>query len=584
MLFRKYRAIGIGMVAALTCAAPYTATAIAQEGEEGGIAAIGSAFTYQGRLRQSGNIPPDGNVNFIFRLVDAANVPIPGTPTLNLNLFVQGGLFTTTLDFGVSPFGGDRRFLRITVAGTTLSPNPELTPAPYAMFSAAPWVTSGSNIFYNGGNVGIGDSSPAATFTVGAGDAFQVDGAQGDVTFDDDLGSITFPAAVGTTAPMIQMFASGTTNADRMVIAHSPSFTNWGLEYQDSTDQFNFLSAGSNVMTVDLASSNVGVGTANPQYPLHVTGGTDTEPGSGGFIVAGAPGGLNISIDNNEIMARNNGAVSNLSLNFDGGDTVVGGDLQVNGLARINSTVTSHRCTIENGNNNNLRLIGPGSFGSDNAINWGDAEYVYIWEDSDDNMTIHAVGGVGGRLRVQADSIVWSATKPATVKLDDGTQVRMYAEEGTEVLFNDHGDGRLIEGAAHIDLDPAFLQTVTIDETHPMRVFVQLEGDCNGVFVTNKTATSFEVFELQDGRSNAPFSYRVVAHRKLYEDLRMATEEEDKAANRRMRQLMWPEEVTPDMYGVKEAPSTPQIQSAPPGSDKPNTQRKDAEVAAASNR
>ena len=54
---------------------------------------------------------------------------------------------------------------------------------------------------------------------------------------------------------------------------------------------------------------------------------------------------------------------------------------------------------------------------------------------------------------------------------------------------------------------------IKVDATHPLRVFVQLEGDCNGVFVTNKTANSFDVKELQNGTSNAKFTYRIVANR-----------------------------------------------------------------------
>ena len=72
------------------------------------------------------------------------------------------------------------------------------------------------------GNVGIGTTSPPASLTVGAENQFQVAGAEGDVTFTDDLASITFPATSAPNAPMIQMFASGLMNADRMVIAHSP--------------------------------------------------------------------------------------------------------------------------------------------------------------------------------------------------------------------------------------------------------------------------------------------------------------------------------------------------------------------------
>ena len=46
-----------------------------------------------------------------------------------------------------------------------------------------------------------------------------------------------------------------------------------------------------------------------------------------------------------------------------------------------------------------------------------------------------------------------------------------------------------------------------------MKVFIQLEGDCKGVFVTNKTKNGFEVKELQGGKSNVAFSWSLTANR-----------------------------------------------------------------------
>ena len=91
--------------------------------------------------------------------------------------------------------------------------------------------------------------------------------------------------------------------------------------------------------------------------------------------------------------------------------------------------------------------------------------------------------------------------------------------------------------------DPTFLQTVTIDNAHPMKVFVQLEGDCKGVYVANKTVNGFDVVELQGGVSSAHFSYRVVCKRKYYEDERLATDEQDVKFNERVLQTVWPEVV-----------------------------------------
>src|SRR5260370_15047432 len=47
-------------------------------------------------------------------------------------------------------------------------------------------------------------------------------------------------------------------------------------------------------------------------------------------------------------------------------------------------------------------------------------------------------------------------------------------------------------------------------------------GEWKGLFVTNKTPTSFEVRELGGGTSNIQFDYRIVALRKNYESVRFA--------------------------------------------------------------
>ena len=56
------------------------------------------------------------------------------------------------------------------------------------------------------------------------------------------------------TATLLNMFQSGITNPDRMVITHSPDYTNWGLQYRDSDDSFHFLSNGTTVLRIGLGS------------------------------------------------------------------------------------------------------------------------------------------------------------------------------------------------------------------------------------------------------------------------------------------------------------------------------------------
>lgn len=154
---------------------------------------------------------------------------------------------------------------------------------------AVDFVTKTNNIermrVVSGGNIGIGTTTPSQTLSIGA-NKFLVDGSEGDVTFTDDQGTITFPTTSGSNAPMIQMFASGTLNADRMVIAHSPGFSDWGLEYQDLGNKFNFVNSGTSVLTVDLSTQRVGIGTISPSYRLHLSTDNAAKPSTSAWTIA----------------------------------------------------------------------------------------------------------------------------------------------------------------------------------------------------------------------------------------------------------------------------------------------------------
>lgn len=147
----------------------------------------------------------------------------------------------------------------------------------------------------------------------------------------------------------------------------------------------------------------------------------------------------------------------------------------------------------------------------------------------------------GGAFEASPTSTTWTTNKPATVKLSDGSKVKLFAEEAAEIYFNDYGEGRLSNGRAHIELDSKFLQTLTIDQAHPMKVFVQVVDECNGMLVANRNSSGFDVVEMHNGKSNASFMYRVVCKRKYYEDERLATEEQDTQYNKRMLETVWPE-------------------------------------------
>jgi len=99
----------------------------------------------------------------------------------------------------------------------------------------------------------------------------------GNLSFIDHSQTLIFPATSGANNPMIEMFASGTGNADRMVIAHSPNYPSWGLQYQDVGDRFNFLSGGSLVFSVELGAQDIRI----HDHDMFLRSGTDPNHGLG---------------------------------------------------------------------------------------------------------------------------------------------------------------------------------------------------------------------------------------------------------------------------------------------------------------
>ncbi|MGL4596233.1 MAG: hypothetical protein ACRCYO_01820, partial [Bacteroidia bacterium] len=118
--------------------------------------------------------------------------------------------------------------------------------------------------------------------------------------------------------------------------------------------------------------------------------------------------------------------------------------------------------------------------------------------------------------------VIANGTKSASVGTSQGNQL-LYVTETPEVWFEDIGMGQLVNGRTTINLDPLFLETVLIDDTHPMQVFIQVQGDCNDVFVI-PGKTSFEVVEKGGGNSNVKFSYRIMAKRLHFADHRFGND------------------------------------------------------------
>ncbi|HEX3720113.1 MAG TPA: tail fiber domain-containing protein [Verrucomicrobiae bacterium] len=168
--------------------------------------AQGSAFTYQGRFQDNGSLAT-GTYDLAFSLYtnSAGGAPIAG-PVTNSGIAVSNGLFTVTIDFGLSVWNGTSNWLEIAVETNggmgfvTLTPRQAVTPAPYAIFAegadaaglngtipmgslggtygSAVNLTNVSNSFFGNGS-GLTGVNAASLNGLGAGNMWQTAGNGG---------------------------------------------------------------------------------------------------------------------------------------------------------------------------------------------------------------------------------------------------------------------------------------------------------------------------------------------------------------------------------------------------------------------
>jgi hypothetical protein len=205
------------------------------------------------------------------------------------------------------------------------------------------------------GNVGIGIENPSSKLHVFGGGLFKGNAGGLGVNPGSDYVALSYASASGSYSNMYMKWAKtyfngnvgiGTSNPqqllhvdDRIRVGQDPTYgTVYGeLIHEGGGTGFrlnahagggtwadlHFQTNGTTKMFLESAGK-LGVGTISPLAKLHIEGGVDASNTTHGYFMAGPVTSTNIIIDNNEIMARNNGASSFLYLNNNGGTVHLG--------------------------------------------------------------------------------------------------------------------------------------------------------------------------------------------------------------------------------------------------------------------
>lgn len=355
-----------------------------------GTASAQSTFTYQGVLESNGS-PVDGTTVIDFRLFDAETGGSQVGSTLTEILSLDNGVFSADLDFGVAPFEANQELWLEIQIQTDVLPRQKLNPAPFALNTRGINVSgtgrvgigttnqqdilhvSGNNAriltestsgFFSGirsrvagkefftgvdtfpgaanggagwhvfdntgsgrllallpnGNFGVGISIPQSRLHVNGGGLF-----------DGNVG-------IGTTTPDADVSILVQNPTDRMLgFTEDPAQSTFWFEADfagsggDNAVQFKTNQGGGNIMSWK-GNGNVGIGNANPNFPLTI----ESDP-SGNSIGLGSNAGgsdWHFDFDGGGLQLVESGVASRVRFK-DGGGVFVGDGIDAGGRSRF---------------------------------------------------------------------------------------------------------------------------------------------------------------------------------------------------------------------------------------------------------
>jgi hypothetical protein len=347
-------------------------------------------------------------------------------------------------------------------------------------------------------NVGIGNTAPAAKL---------------DITGTEDVRD-TLTLFPKSTHPTLSISGTAFAVSSTGLVTFASGQTFPGAGTVTSVTAGAGLSGGTITKSGTISIASGGVTNAMLAHPsLTVTAGTGMS--GGGAVMLG-----------NSVTLNNAGIVS---LGVSPGITSTSGQ---NPTLGIDTNVVPELAIT------NTFTAGQSFDGYVFADSGGDSTSLYAYNDSTDStdpalyvenddstdagdLAVDVQGpNFGGECSIDVSGNLYcSGTLGAAVNGQGKKKIGLYAMQSSEDWVEDFGSGALLGGVTTIQLDPRYARTISGQPNY--HVFLTPAGDCDGLYIANRTATSFEVRELKSGNSSVQFDYRIVAHRKGYDTARL---------------------------------------------------------------
>lgn len=157
------------------------------------------------------------------------------------------------------------------------------------------------------GNVGIGDAKSLAKLSIGSG----------------SLEDKNLPVQMSANNKIAYFAVNRADGEYGAVFGWDSAYGGVTIRSINANDKINLVVKNTTKAMTLLPSGDVGIGKENPVSKLHIEGGDDASLNTHGYVVLGKTNKTNLVLDDNEILARNNGAVSTLHLQNDGGNLAI---------------------------------------------------------------------------------------------------------------------------------------------------------------------------------------------------------------------------------------------------------------------